>query len=383
MDKFVLMNREEELMELKFDAGDIVEIIHINNQNMHLLPEFLKKPIKNGISRKEVATWWVGRQIPASRSGIKDLFWGLPPNTSIAELVEKSLGLSLSDQYWIRPSNMFIKWKDVNFFDNSFSEDIGNLLVTGGGFNGNLVSPDNTSDGNLKKRWKIIDGTRYLLKGSSNIVFQAEPFREVLAYNMTKALLEPFEAIEYAVPYHIILSEGKKGNEFYSACPNFLDSQSEYVAFNQINNSHKIDNRTSPYEFYKKFYGNKGYLMDIMFLLDYIILNEDRHFGNFGLIRNAITGLYTSPAPIFDTGSSLFYDSILMNVKDCEAKPLNKNFEKQISKINLKNYTTSLTNLKQKLDDIFDYSFKNSPESQERLERMRNSLRSRTNRLLR
>ena len=36
----------------------------------------------------------------------------------------------------------------------------------------NFSSPDSTSDGNLKKRWKILDGKRCLIKGGSN------PFRQ-------------------------------------------------------------------------------------------------------------------------------------------------------------------------------------------------------------
>ncbi len=34
--------------------------------------------------------------------------------------------------------------------------------------------------------------------------------------------------------------------------------------------------------------------------------NEDRHFGNFGLLRDNRTGEITAPAPIFDNGLSLF-----------------------------------------------------------------------------
>ena len=40
-----------------------------------------------------------------------------------------------------------------------------------------------------------------------------------------------------------------------------------------------------------------------VFTLDYIVLNEDRHFHNLGIIMNA-DGSY-QPAPIFDNGKSL------------------------------------------------------------------------------
>jgi len=43
-----------------------------------------------------------------------------------------------------------------------------------------------------------------------------------------------------------------------------------------------------------------------MLVFDALIYNEDRHFGNFGLLRDNHTGKIIAPAPIFDNGISLF-----------------------------------------------------------------------------
>lgn len=53
------------------------------------------------------------------------------------------------------------------FFENTFSDDVGNILFdqTASGNPVSLMSPDNTSDGWLKKKWKIIDDKRCLIKG--------------------------------------------------------------------------------------------------------------------------------------------------------------------------------------------------------------------------
>lgn len=48
--------------------------------------------------------------------------------------------------------------------------------------------------------------------------------------------------------------------------------------------------------------------LDDMILVDYIMGNTDRHYGNFGLIRDVNTLEFIDTAPIFDTGNSLFYD---------------------------------------------------------------------------
>lgn len=45
-----------------------------------------------------------------------------------------------------------------------------------------------------------------------------------------------------------------------------------------------------------------------MNIIDYITTNTDRHYGNFGFIRNVNTLDWEGFAPIFDTGNVMFYD---------------------------------------------------------------------------
>lgn len=107
-------------------------------------------------------------------------------------------GLSLSDQYWIKPESSGLSWEKINFFDNAFSDDMGDVLFgrpkKEADFDFN--SPDNTSDGCLKKRWKIMDGRRCLIKGGSN-PFRQQPFNEVIASDIMDRLEIPH------VPYRI------------------------------------------------------------------------------------------------------------------------------------------------------------------------------------
>lgn len=48
--------------------------------------------------------------------------------------------------------------------------------------------------------------------------------------------------------------------------------------------------------------------LDRMIVVDYLVGNDDRHYGNFGLLRDAETLEIEGFAPIFDTGSSLGYN---------------------------------------------------------------------------
>ena len=43
-------------------------------------------------------------------------------------------------------------------------------------------------------------------------------------------------------------------------------------------------------------------------MTDFLMTNKDRHLANFGLLRDSNTLECIGPAPIFDTGNSMFYD---------------------------------------------------------------------------
>ncbi|MDE6052233.1 MAG: hypothetical protein K2G55_00420 [Lachnospiraceae bacterium] len=73
-----------------------------------------------------------------------------------------------------------------------------------------------------------------------------------------------------------------------------------------------------------------------IFTLDYIILNEDRHFNNLGFIRS-VDGTYHE-APIFDNGKSLLVGNpsinrrllLAENVKRTIARPFSGSFQKNM-----------------------------------------------------
>ena len=151
------------LIEIDEETGSISNIIEIFHEEH--LPVGTVYTIHHETKAQHMALnhWWTGRSIPASRSGIREALDELGVY-DIALLLMHCMGLSLSGHYWIRPASSDIKWEDVNFFTNDFSDDIGDILFGTPkkqiGFD--YSSPDNTSDGNLKKRWKIIHGKRFL-----------------------------------------------------------------------------------------------------------------------------------------------------------------------------------------------------------------------------
>lgn len=72
---------------------------------------------KSALYVKRIDEWWRSRAIPSTRDGIRRVLESLGA-ASTGELLDRTYGLSLSDQYWVRREDDPAEWKDVNFFDN-------------------------------------------------------------------------------------------------------------------------------------------------------------------------------------------------------------------------------------------------------------------------
>ena len=100
------------------------------------------KPEPTGES---ITGWWRSRGIPMTRDGMRSVFAG-SGIASTNDLLDRSLGLSLSDQYWVRPLDRpDLTWEKLNFFHNDFDERLGQALFFGNSSRiGNVNTPDVT-----------------------------------------------------------------------------------------------------------------------------------------------------------------------------------------------------------------------------------------------
>ena len=147
-------------------------------------------------------------------------------------------------------------------------------------------SPDIATDGVLRKRWSIIDGYRCLVKSGTEGVLQ-EPFNEVIA-----SMLMGSQNILHT-GYRLEWIDGHP----CSVCRDFITEDTELVTAARICKELGIDAH-----------------LEQMDLIDAIMMNTDRHLGNYGLIRDAETLEYLGPAPIYDTGTSLMCRTATENI---------------------------------------------------------------------
>ena len=129
--KYILMHRETAVAVLSINdiSGTVYRVDDV------LQPAHLPIGLY-AADRKELAKnlnfWLSGRTIPASRSGfhraLEDLQVQKKLQLSANVLMMKCFALSLSDQYWLNPAEQPLEWSKVNFYNNDFSEDVGNIL---------------------------------------------------------------------------------------------------------------------------------------------------------------------------------------------------------------------------------------------------------------
>lgn len=326
--KYTLMHKNVAVADIEIDEtlGGVTKIRNITAKEHLPVGTIRIQRDDEVVDRYAFNQWWTGRSIPASRMGVSDALETLGIyNTKL--LLTKCLGLSLSDHYWIKPYNKNILWEDVNFFDNDFSDDIGDVLFGMNGKNADIdfVSPDNTSDGNLQKRWKIIVGKRCLLKSGST-PFRQQPFNEVIATLVMNKL-----GIEH-IPYTITWIDSKP----YSVCEDFVTKDTELISAWRVLQLRQKESHESSYLHYVNICKELGIdivpALDRMIVLDYIIANEDRHYNNFGLLRDANTLEWIGAAPIFDSGTSLWYDTSARGIStyDIPCKPFKKKHSEQL-----------------------------------------------------
>ena len=302
-----LMNKDIQVMKLEFEVNKNLFNKVIQIKNIEYSPLSIYKTYQNNKDvLTEVNKWFKGRNIPIWRDDLFYLLKRLDIKTA-DELLMKSYALSLSDQYWIKPRKSKLKYKDVNFFENDFGySDFLDITFSKSNIKRkiNLMTPNNTTDGRLKKTWVIEGNKRMLIKGGykDNPI---APLNEYLASMICDVL-----GIKH-VKYELDVINKK----LVSKCEDFIDEDTELITAHSILKDDLTGNYKDIYEKYIKILESNGISdardnLEDMVLLDYLIMNVDRHLNNLGIIRDVNTLRWLRVAPIFDSGEAMNIDML-------------------------------------------------------------------------
>lgn len=256
-------------------------------------------PIDMEVSNTGVLKWLQKRVIPKNRAFVDEILksLGLSINNTKG-IIDICKGLSLNDSYWVVPQEFEGTFEEYNLYDNRFSEVLSLVAYTGVGASNRAftTSPELTTQGMLRKAWRFIeDDGIYLYKGGTEGAANTgkEPYSEYYAYQIAKAM--GLNAVAYDL-------ENWKGI-LASKCKLFTDIDTAFVSIGRIVKEGGIK---ACLDYYKSISDESYEELCSMLVFDAVIYNEDRHFGNFGILRDNHTGKIIGPAPIFDNGLSLF-----------------------------------------------------------------------------
>lgn len=282
--QYSIMNFDDELAVFDLVRGQFSELRVCNIQ--------VKSPILFSLVGNNVETWLQNRKPYHKRHEIGKLL-SLLGIKDLEGYFNTTYGLTLNDALWIRPeSQSKLKWRTINLYNNPFNKYISHFAFEGSGAVSGSTSPEFGTDGMLPKCWKRVNNTIYLYKGGSVGAVNAgrEPFSEDYASQVLTALgIDERLWVKYnCIDYH---------NKKVSRCKLFTSERfgfksQEKVFYTKLFEDLFTEQMKSPFaEFIK-----------LMYVLDALILNEDRHLSNYGYMVDNLSGKIVGFAPIFDNG---------------------------------------------------------------------------------
>lgn len=260
-----------------------------------------KSPFLGNCDIAHIKKWWSARSVPASRKMMQKIL-KKSGCLNMESYLAKNLALSMTDAYWICPINMDLKYEDIKL--QTFASVADGRVPY---HNDSSYDMNASLGGQMEKYWDLKTNVPTLVKESYKNYGQ-QAINEVFA-----TLLH--ESQNTDIPFVKYNAIRTRDNGVICRCAAFTNDLIELVPAAEVIDGAKCQNDKSLYENYIQICIKLGIdeavirsFMDYQALTDFIISNSDEHLLNFGILRNSETFEYIGPAPIFDSGNSMFYD---------------------------------------------------------------------------
>lgn len=293
MIKYSLMHKNDKCGTILFDEN-IGRITEYHDDRNGL------SPYLGNCDIKKIQKWWEMRAVPASRATMQHVINNANClNTEV--YLAKNLGLSMTDTYWIKPSGIDLSFNNVKFA-NLAAYSHGKIPY----HNATSYDPNASLGGQMEKYWDLMHKTPILVKESYKYYGQ-QSINEVFASIVHSRQPSNVEFVRYT-------AEMTEDRGVQCKCPAFTSENIELLSAYEMVESRKIQNSQALYDEYINICVENGIdynqiqeFMDYQTMTDFLITNTDEHLLNFGVLRDPNTMKLIGPAPIFDSGNSMFY----------------------------------------------------------------------------
>lgn len=293
MIRYSLMHKNDKCGTILFDEN-IGRITEYHDDRNGL------SPYLGNCDIKKIQKWWEMRAVPASRATMQQVINNANClNTEV--YLAKNLGLSMTDTYWIKPSGIDLSFDNVKFA-NLAAYSHGKIPY----HNATSYDPNASLGGQMEKYWDLMHKTPILVKESYKYYGQ-QSINEVFASIVHSRQPSNVEFVRYT-------AEKTEDRGVQCKCPAFTSENIELLSAYEMVESRKIQNSQALYDEYINICVENGIdynqiqeFMDYQTITDFLITNTDEHLLNFGVLRDPNTMKLIGPAPIFDSGNSMFY----------------------------------------------------------------------------
>lgn len=293
MQKYTLMHKDIPCAAVSFDSdsGRVTQYHAIN-------PAYA--PFLGSCDISKFRKWWEMRAVPASRELMKRVIRDAGVLTPESYLL-KNLALSMTDTYWICPEDTDLIYDDVK---------LTNLIHHGRSkipyHNATSYDPNASLGGSMDKYWDLSGDLPVLVKESYKYYGQ-QALNEVFAAKV-------HEMQKTDIPYVKYTASRTIDGGLVSKCTAFTSERMEFISAYDVLESGHVRGDINNYNAYINTTVNHGIerevmqkFMDYQTLTDFVISNTDEHLLNFGVLRDPDTMQLIGPAPIFDSGNSMFF----------------------------------------------------------------------------
>ena len=283
--EYVLMNKDVPVLTFFCERNEFDELI---------FQELIWHVDYRPMGYKSLISFLERRRAPKQREHIQPLLvrYGCD---DLEGFLNVTHALSLNDTFWVKRQDNGLRWDQVSLYQNEFDQLISEAAFDGSASSSEFstTSPEFGTDGNYAKCWVREDGDIFLYKTGSNR-YEVEPLSEFLASQLTSILCPDY------VDYDLGFYRGR----LISKCRLFTSEQYGLAKAAGIFS----ERRTIPVmlDYFEKLGSGDDFRR--MCVLDALIFNPDRHYGNFGVMFDTDTMKPMCMCPVFDNNRSLFPD---------------------------------------------------------------------------
>lgn len=209
-------------------------------------------------------------------------------------------GMSINDSYCIVLAGERPCFAGYNLFANSFDTVLSIIAYTGripSSQVGSGIPSELSPSGSFPKTWRVVNGQRVLYKAAHADGLGLEPVSEYLASQVAAAMGLPH------VAYDLDVWQGR----LCSTCVLMNDAETSFVPFAYMLDRDAKDemNLERALAFFDELGEEAAQRFRSMLVFDAVIMNPDRHMGNYGVFRDNRTGHVLGFAPVFDNNLAL------------------------------------------------------------------------------